>query len=468
MSVGDYAKQAIGGQAKKIKQKVMTTIMPVLMQGAAIFLVLIIIILAIQSVIIAVFGLEGTTYSSSGLTSGMASMSGGIIVGGTIQEKVWYGIRSLGYSEISTAAAMGNIHYESGTFDPNAIEGGYNENNGGIGICQWTNNNRGSTGRNTNLKAYAQSKETTWRDEDIQVEFLLAELSGGGANGYASDQLPTSKYYEGLRETYYSREWKEATDTETLDEENLKRLTEVFCFIFERPGASYGYSSMDIRFSYAKKYYEQFHGRELTFASSSELYNADGSVNEAKMQELECALERDHNLVTSGNGFYTDWNNRNVTGNNATALKRKVTGTFHGYNPSTGMGNNGLAIYQCTWWANGRASEYLSQYGTKYKKYPTNNGNGGDYYLKNKNNGWFEYGSEPRPNSIFSYNNTSKIYGHVVYVEAVDYVNKYIYVSEAGGGTHWAGITKKSFTDCQRLISINSNNYGFIYLDKPK
>ena len=60
----------------------------------------------------------------------------------------------------------------------------------GIGICQWTNNARGDSGRNSQLKAYAKSKGTTWQDEDTQVEFLVGELTkGGGANGYASYQL---------------------------------------------------------------------------------------------------------------------------------------------------------------------------------------------------------------------------------------------------------------------------------------
>ena len=57
------------------------------------------------------------------------------IYGGTIQEKVWFALRDVGYSEIAVAGAMGNIDYESGGFDPNAIEGGSGE---GIGLIQWS------------------------------------------------------------------------------------------------------------------------------------------------------------------------------------------------------------------------------------------------------------------------------------------------------------------------------------------
>ncbi len=182
------------------------------------------------------------------------------IYGDSIQEKVWFALKDLGYSDVSIAAAMGNIHYESETFDPTKIEGGYNENNGGIGICQWTNNNRGSTGRNTNLKNYAKSKGKTWQDEDTQVEFLIGELTkGGGANGYATYQLMNPRY---TQKKYNYKDWVEAKDSEKLDKNQLNELTEVFCFCFERPNESDGNKSMKDRQKYALQYYNQFHGKE--------------------------------------------------------------------------------------------------------------------------------------------------------------------------------------------------------------
>ena len=121
---------------------------------------------------------------------------------------------------------------------------------------------------------------------------------------------------------------------------------------------------------------------------------------------------------------------------------------------------NLLDPFQCTWWANGRASMYLEQYGTKYKKYPTQYGHGGMYYSVNRDNGWFAYGSEPRANSIVSWSYGG--YGHVAYVEGV--TSDGIYISHAGNGASWFGVQK---------IPLDGSVWdygppdGYIYLDSP-
>lgn len=450
----------------KLKKAIITKLAPI---GACVFLI------AGLFVVIAGAADSDSGGASTGSSGGMGMYSvPGQIVGSTIQEKVWYGLRGLGLGEYATAAAMGNIHYESTTFDPTKIEGNNpaNEAKGGIGICQWTNNvvdgRKTDEGRCTDLKAYAAKKGKTWKDEDIQVEFLLAELSGGDTSKGIDPAMQACSTYAGP--TYYSKDWVEAEDkTGAVDQVYMKELVAIFCFTFEIPNAEAGIGSLDQRTTYAVQYYNQFKGTELPVMVNGDLYNSDGTVNESKVQELEYSLESSHNLVASGAGFKNMYNTNNA--NNLT-LKRKVTGTFHGYNASlssesTARGNNGLLVYQCTWWANGRASEYLSQYGTKYKSYPINRGNGGDYYNYNKTNGWFKYGSNPKPNSLFSYNPMDNEWGHIVYVEAVDYINKYIYVSESGGGTHWDGICKYSFSYCEQQIAKNPNKYGFIYLDEP-
>lgn len=185
------------------------------------------------------------------------------IYGDTIQEKVWFALKGLGLSDVSAAAAMGNIHWESGGFQADLVEHGYNENNGGIGICQWTNNNRGTKGRNTNLKKYAKSKGKTWKDEDTQVEFLVGELTkGGGADGYAKFALMNTSY---TGTNYNYKEWLDAKDTEKLDKNQLNKLTEVFCFTFERPSVKYAHVSD--RQDWALKYYNQFHGKERSGGS---------------------------------------------------------------------------------------------------------------------------------------------------------------------------------------------------------
>lgn len=121
---------------------------------------------------------------------------------------------------------------------------------------------------------------------------------------------------------------------------------------------------------------------------------------------------------------------------------------------------NSLEPFQCTWWANGRASMYLEMtYGTG-KRYPTQRGNGGDYYSLNVQNGWFEYGSAPRPNSIISWSNGS--YGHVAYVEGV--TDDGIYISHAGYGEAWYGITKIPLDGSYGSLGRPD---GYIYLDSP-
>ena len=187
------------------------------------------------------------------------------IYGGNIQEKVWFALKDLGLSDIAVAGAMGNIHYESGSFNPTLVEGGYTEDNGGIGLCQWTNYPRNSgKGRNAQLKAYAASKGTTWQDEDTQVEFLVAELTNG--NGFAEKQLLTSSSsYDGVR--HNPSEWKDAEDVEVA--------TRVFCYCFERPNADAARSSMNTRIEYAKMYLAEFSGREKPVGSSEDYANAD-------------------------------------------------------------------------------------------------------------------------------------------------------------------------------------------------
>lgn len=200
------------------------------------------------------------------------------VLGGTIQEKVWFSLKSAGFSDESIAGAMGNIHYESGSFDPTRVEGGYTEDNGGIGICQWTNNNRGSTGRNSQLKAYAASKGKTWQDEDIQVEFLLTEITGTGeAVGYANKQFMTTTY---AGTTWQKTAWEEAEGTTT--DEKIEYATKAFCYTFERPKEKDAIESMSQRIEYAKMYYKQFAGSVIRYYQDDYADVAYGSSNLAK------------------------------------------------------------------------------------------------------------------------------------------------------------------------------------------
>lgn len=139
---------------------------------------------------------------------------------------------------------MGNIEGESG-FNSTLIEYGYTIENGGIGLCQWTNSPRTNpTGRRTSLRQYAESKGVDWTDENTQIEYLIGELTpGGGANGYATYNLMNNHGYT-------PDDWRNASTPE--------QAAEIFCWIFERPGIP----RMDVRTTAARKYYEQFKDAE--------------------------------------------------------------------------------------------------------------------------------------------------------------------------------------------------------------
>ena len=167
-------------------------------------------------------------------TGGVSGGATGGVIGNSIEDKVWYSLKNMGLSDYAVAGAMGNIKYESG-FKTSTVEGGTKE---GIGLCQW------SYGRKTKLIAYAESKGTTWEDENIQVQFLMGELTpGGGAEGYATYQFMSKRYADG---------WKNAKDTDSA--------TENFCMGFERPGNPPG--SLPTRKQYAQEYYDKYHGKE--------------------------------------------------------------------------------------------------------------------------------------------------------------------------------------------------------------
>ena len=154
------------------------------------------------------------------------------IAGGNVQEKVWNALRSAGFSEYATAGVMGNIQAESG-FDPGVEE---HANSVGFGLCQW------SYGRREKLEAYAASKGVSASDVDTQIEFLISELTPGGAGpaqGYATYQLLSYNGYNGDM-------WKNATSPEDA--------ATAFCWSFERPGTP----NLTTRQESARQYYNLY------------------------------------------------------------------------------------------------------------------------------------------------------------------------------------------------------------------
>lgn len=179
-----------------------------------------------------IFGYDITSVATSGITTGSDGTT--IITGNSVTEKTWNALKSLGYSDYAVAGAMGNIHYESGGFNASAIEGGSGE---GLGLCQW------SFGRKTQLKNYAASLGKSATDENVQIQFLCAELTPGGT-GFADYQLMTNNGYS-------PSQWVNAT--------SVAEATRAFCWTFERPNKSAGNSSMSQRISAAQSYYNKYH-----------------------------------------------------------------------------------------------------------------------------------------------------------------------------------------------------------------
>lgn len=164
--------------------------------------------------------------------------------------------------------------------------------------------------------------------------------------------------------------------------------------------------------------------RQMYQIDNINLYNADGSVNQDALDSLRSLLADE---VANRSGKFM-----------------------------TSEEGNSLGYLQCTWWANARASQFLGE------NYPTLWGNGGQYYSENEKNKWFEYGSEPRPNSLVTYVNDGA--GHVAYVEAVDKVNGKIYISDADGVRHlWLGVEELDMDGKWNGLS----PVGYIYLDSP-
>ena len=125
--------------------------------------------------------------------------------------------------------------------------------------------------------------------------------------------------------------------------------------------------------------------------------------------------------------------------------------------------------WQCTWWAWGRAAQYLdTAYGLDFAALcggKTALGNGRDYY--NSLKPYFLGDMTPSANSLISW--SCGQYGHVAYVEAVDEGG--IWISAADSGHTWRGVTyipkSDSTTNPYPLnwFSGGERLNGFIHLD---
>lgn len=212
----------------------------------------------------------GVTEASFGMFSdlGFAGYSGS-----SFEEKVWFALKNAGITnEFAIAGAMGNFMAESGFKSnnlQNSFEGTYTDesytaavNNGsyknftndgyGYGLAQWTDSSR-----KTGLYNYAKSKGVGIDDEDMQIEYMIAELTGTGpAIGYGTINWSGSGY----------NGWKNA--------KSVEEATEIFCRKFERAGVEH----MDNRKNYAKGYYDSYHGKNYTGATGEKICKAAADI----------------------------------------------------------------------------------------------------------------------------------------------------------------------------------------------
>lgn len=192
------------------------------------------------------------------------------ITGNTVEEKVWFGFRSAGYSEEATAGVMGNIYQESG-FNPESA----NWKKGAAWSKQYIANvDNGTTSRDSfihdkqgfglagftywSIKAqiydYAKYKGTSIGDATTQIEMLLGWLNPqGGADGYATYVIDQT--YNGC-----SRDsWMNASTPEEAAYQ--------FCWIYEKCNPKE--ANLNVRQSKAREYYEQFKGRTAPTSNGS-------------------------------------------------------------------------------------------------------------------------------------------------------------------------------------------------------
>lgn len=193
----------------------------------------------------------------------------GELSGDSNEEKIWFYLRNLGYSEAATAAAMGNLSVESG-LEPQRVQGtplGSQESieytakvdNGTISKNDFVNNGPGGGGyglaqwtyytRKQKLYEYKKKEKTSIGDLQMQLGYLMTEINGSWSS----------------TKTY--KQWKNAKERSDIDSS-----TTAFCNGFENPGTPH----LDSRIKNAKDIYDRNKGK--TAVSKSNVTASSNSI----------------------------------------------------------------------------------------------------------------------------------------------------------------------------------------------
>ena len=116
------------------------------------------------------------------------SSVGQVVLGDTLEERIWYSLRFSGFNDEAISAIMATMDYVSnGNINVNRNQ------NEAIGIMAW------SGVRKEKLIEYANSQGKPWQDEDIQIQYLIAELTQnptGEVKDYATFQIISRNGYD--------------------------------------------------------------------------------------------------------------------------------------------------------------------------------------------------------------------------------------------------------------------------------
>ena len=172
------------------------------------------------------------------------------LTGTTNEEKIWNYLKAQGMTDAGTAGLMGNLYAESG-LRPNNLQNSYEgklgmadaeytemvdhgtytnfvRDSAGYGLCQWT-----YWSRKEALLAYAKSAGKSIGDLEMQLGFLMKELSTG---------------YKGVLNVLETAE-------------SVRAASDVVLLQFERP-ADQSETVKAKRASYGQKYFDKYSGKE--------------------------------------------------------------------------------------------------------------------------------------------------------------------------------------------------------------